>query len=1309
MKLRRILVLSASLLALSAPAKADPVVTPIVTSIIGATIFGSATAAAVATFVVSTALEFGAALGLAKIASLFEHSPDRAASLQQLQLGESPRQVIFGTMATGGRLLDAFNYGGSNKTDWEVRRIALCDHRADLVGFWVNNFYIPYTGDGTVPDVTGRLAFNGQLQIYFRPGTLIQVPPADLAAAGGYTAADNAAGVAEVWVAYKADKSDAKNPVWQGGRPQFKFLVRGKRCYDPRKDSTVAGGSGAHRWSDPTTWEYSENPIICRYNWARGIYAGDQVDQPQMLLLGRGLSDMEAPPERIIGWANLCDEEVAQRYLNAAMVQDANNGHDTIVLASAAGILNGTKITLSRGLANQEVVTVAPAGASGSGGAYTVYLTGNLAYDHLHNEVAEWESNPNNPAMRPRYAMSGILDSSQTFEQQEAMFAATCAGRLIQPEGGIEVEPGYTKAPVFVITDGDLVGKAPVAWSDFGSSGDRVNTVIPSFTDPSQLYQNQSAPVRRSLDDITADGGPKEETLQLDLVTVLSQAQELGEIERYSRRYERTCTIVLPPAYSGIEEGDWGVYTSQRRANGTPITWEVISYTIDAKRRTTVTMKEVSPAIFERDGMTDELPPTGGNLPSATPPDALIPQGVGVNPYTETGSTGRAQPGATVTFTPPGDAAVARFLVEYRVQGTTNSLFAYTDEVSDGTLSLPGLLPDTTYEWRYRYIGTSGAPTPWSEWDTFHTDDVKLSGPDYGDFTIDITKLTQPVQDLLGKVPQVEASTRSLLQTVEQNAQSIISLATAFQDQSVKIGSALVYANQELTKTITGGLKAEAQARLDLAALVEGIINGTTDTVLTARVTQLETATADLGTIRAQAAMALVLDAQLNTPDTGIAAQVSQTAQALAALEDTTTATSNQTTAVARFQGLQMDKLGETLLQILTTLQDQSKRMIGALAFVSSTFTATVTDGQSAYAKALAEVTAMMQDADASLSASIQSTDQASVTRDQALTDSLNTAFSYFGAGIDGSHTVAAKLATEETTRANADTALADRATALEATINTPGTGLSAVVGSHSTAIADLSANKAEASTVTTLSSRVDDHTTSIANLLDSVDGIQASWAVQIDSGGRVTGLVRLDGGASSSNFVVVASNAYFYDVNGAQPMFSLSGGVARFAIPLAAGTVNAANIIADNLIVKNHIQGGQITDFQGLSGPTAGISTSEVNPFGSGANIVISNADADTKVFVQFSGSFSRAGGTSPTCTFRIYRKSISGSDVLLGETPVGGSGIPEKAAFSVSAIDPTPLSNSDARYYCTAYLTGTTSAASYNNATFIAFAGHR
>lgn len=231
--------------------------------------------------------------------------PARQAQEMQLQLGEQPRCIVDGEAAVPGSLVDGFNYGGKYGTDWEVLGIRLADERChSLTGYFVNDEFVAYAGDGPVA------GYNGQLEIYFRADTTNDPLPSVVTTHGNHNAGDTGDGGCDVWIAYKADKSDAKNPVWPGGRPRFLFVLKGGFRYDPRLDSTVPGGAGAHRRDDPSTWEWSENAIVCRYNWVRGHYADGQVGDPEMLLVGRGLSAAEAPPENMFAAANLCDELV---------------------------------------------------------------------------------------------------------------------------------------------------------------------------------------------------------------------------------------------------------------------------------------------------------------------------------------------------------------------------------------------------------------------------------------------------------------------------------------------------------------------------------------------------------------------------------------------------------------------------------------------------------------------------------------------------------------------------------------------------------------------------------------------------------------------------------------------------------------------------------------------------------------------------------------------------------------------------------------------------------------------------------------
>ncbi len=79
--------------------------------------------------------------------------------------------------------------------------------------------------------------------------------------------------------AYLVVTLDLEDSRFQGGPPNLTCRVKGRKLYDPRKDSTN-GGSGSHRYATPSTWEWSDNPALCVRDWIVGEYgmASDNAD-----------------------------------------------------------------------------------------------------------------------------------------------------------------------------------------------------------------------------------------------------------------------------------------------------------------------------------------------------------------------------------------------------------------------------------------------------------------------------------------------------------------------------------------------------------------------------------------------------------------------------------------------------------------------------------------------------------------------------------------------------------------------------------------------------------------------------------------------------------------------------------------------------------------------------------------------------------------------------------------------------------------------------------------------------------------------
>lgn len=112
---------------------------------------------------------------------------------------------------------------------------------------------------------------------------------------------------------------DKKGKVFASGPPQLGAIWRGQRAWDPRLDSTVAGGSGAHRWAPPSntaahdaaraTWTYNQCPGLqgLRYvlaAWHRDTRVAGSTYQK---VAGIGLPIDGVIVEDFVHLANVCD------------------------------------------------------------------------------------------------------------------------------------------------------------------------------------------------------------------------------------------------------------------------------------------------------------------------------------------------------------------------------------------------------------------------------------------------------------------------------------------------------------------------------------------------------------------------------------------------------------------------------------------------------------------------------------------------------------------------------------------------------------------------------------------------------------------------------------------------------------------------------------------------------------------------------------------------------------------------------------------------------------------------------------------
>jgi hypothetical protein len=306
------LLATASLAASTVPAAADPISIALLSTVgfSSAAIGGGLLAATTAGLQVlaGTALSFG----LNFLSTTLSEKPrGLGGSRTQVQIGaDLPRQVIFGRGATGGSPVYISGRGKKNSFLTIVFRLA--DWECDsLENVWIEGDRRNLTSVPVVGTEHARYLVGGttnKIVIRFFRGTMTQAADSELIAdeagsngtrIGAWTANHRLAGIcyASVRVEYGTENMPSV--------PSIVFGVKGAKLYDWRKDSTN-GGSGAHRWSDPTTWEWSDNPAVCDYNFRRGFYRNG------IRVLGMGVPSSDLLLDYYTAAANVCDETITE-------------------------------------------------------------------------------------------------------------------------------------------------------------------------------------------------------------------------------------------------------------------------------------------------------------------------------------------------------------------------------------------------------------------------------------------------------------------------------------------------------------------------------------------------------------------------------------------------------------------------------------------------------------------------------------------------------------------------------------------------------------------------------------------------------------------------------------------------------------------------------------------------------------------------------------------------------------------------------------------------------------------------------------
>lgn len=550
----------------------------------------------------------------------------------------SPGKILYGMVCVGGaHIIPPIATDGTDPLDgkvyagnWTHRALALAQHEVDSYGpVRYEQSYIDQsqirpaenTLDSGLVLASGNIWDNVLHQTRY---TMIRcyrgtaTDPADYlimqADPNAFTSSFRSRGVAVAFATF------AFGDWFQGGVPPLSFCVNGKKCYDPRKDSSN-GGVGTHRYLTPSTWEWTCNPILCAsdliifdrelggggydpaldVDWSLVSAAANICDAPvdtapvipnvssqgttpiiingNVLTKVGGANAWDSSARSVIsmkagriGWrvgsfATVCMGGLSQAPTQSASFTDLDFGWYATGATGWQIRESGTQITSNP----------IPAGAvSTSDIAEILYDGTNIIY-LLNGKIIRqkkvdtvgmllyFDSSFFSPGaimvinQQRRYTCNLELDGSALFEDNLGYLIDAAFGRAIDRDGRWRLYAGAWDTPTFTIEQSDWVGEMQIQAVTPRREG-RWNGVRAFYYDALRNWQRVECNARTNAAYKTADGGERIwQELDRPAIGDESTAQRMAEFTLRQSRNGIKVSGTLPPRFQWLSTWDTGL------------------------------------------------------------------------------------------------------------------------------------------------------------------------------------------------------------------------------------------------------------------------------------------------------------------------------------------------------------------------------------------------------------------------------------------------------------------------------------------------------------------------------------------------------------------------------------------------------------------------------------------------------------------------------------------------------------------------------------------------------------------------------
>lgn len=337
--------------------------------------------------------------------------------------------------------------------------------------------------------------------------------------------------------------------------PQLTVVVRGKKLYDPRKDGSITGGSGSHRFATPSTYEWSDNAALCLLDYLRD----DEY--------GKGLASTAINLQSFQTAANTSDQlEDTPDYSGSASAA-------TFSGTSGNSFINVDETTWK----NSKIGGLLTLEDSGSATEFDqVSIIDALRYHEfeatnpihqlvINDTLSSSYTNEVGTALVKvkRFHCNGLIDTNKNVLENTQELLANMRGILNYIDGKYEVTLEDTASSSFTVTDDHIIADNGIT-VNYEDKSKKANKVVVQFFNALKSYEMDTVTVFHDpnndddFSDYKSDDGGEELELVVDFPYIVNKyvAYNMGEAILGRSRNQQTISFTGTPELYKVKVGD---------------------------------------------------------------------------------------------------------------------------------------------------------------------------------------------------------------------------------------------------------------------------------------------------------------------------------------------------------------------------------------------------------------------------------------------------------------------------------------------------------------------------------------------------------------------------------------------------------------------------------------------------------------------------------------------------------------------------------------------------------------------------------